>query len=267
MSSKKSVRKTSKLQVVDIPIELLIPDEDNPNEMDEETFDLLIEEIEEQGFDEPIQVREHPTQKGAYQIGSGHHRVKAAAIVGMTSVPSVVKKWSDREQKVALVKRNSLRGKLSSTKLVRLYSDLVKDKDPSVVQRELGFTDTKQFEVLVGQVAKNMTPKQKKQLDKAKESIKSVDDLSSVLNTIFKESGSDLDEGYVVFSFGGKQHHYFQINDATNKKLLALKKDCDRGDIKYTDALQSIIANYDPKSIRAKTSTKKRSIKKRKARG
>jgi hypothetical protein len=253
------------LEVFDIAVENLIPDEDNPNEMDEATFDQLVEEIREQGFDEPIQVREHPSLEGKFQIGSGHHRTKAAIVLGMSVVPAIIKDWSDREIKVALVKRNVLRGDPNKQKLVALYRDLAKGKDSVQVQRELGFTSTKKFEALYEQAAKNLNPKQRKKLDEAKETIKSVDDLSSVLNKIFKESGSELDKGYMVFSFGGKKHHYFQIDKTTQDNLETIIAHCEKHDIPYTDVMQSIVADALngslPTSAKAKA-TKRKPVRK-----
>lgn len=251
------------LEVFDIPVEDLLPDEDNPNEMDEATFDQLIEEIREQGFDEPIIVRPHPTEKGKYQIGSGHHRTKAAMVIGMTTVPAIVKHWSDREQKVALVKRNALRGDLNKTKLVKLYKDLSKGKDGVQVQRELGFTNQKKFEAMYDEAMKSLTPKQKKKLAEAKEKIKSMDDLSSVLNRIFKESGSELDRGYMVFSFGGQDHHYYQIDKETNEKLKAINAACEAADIPYAEFLQSIVKAAKLPTPATKPAAKKSVIKKR----
>lgn len=252
-------------EVLMIPVENLIPDEDNPNEMDEATFDALIEEIREEGFDEPILVRPHPEEEGKYQIGSGHHRTKAAMALGMQELPAIVKNWNDRQLKVALTKRNVLRGNINKTKLARLYQDLAKGKDAVQVQRELGFTNQKQFEAMIEQVSANLPPKQKKKLAEAKETIKSMDDLSSVLNRIFKESGSELDKGYMVFSFGGKKHHYFQIDDETNGKLEQIIAHCDNHGINYAEALQSIVKDASmPQGGTPKPSaTKKRTFKKK----
>ena len=253
----------TKLAVVDIPVEDLIPDEDNPNEMDEATFDLLIEEIREEGFDEPIQVRPHPTQKGKYQISGGHHRVKAAKVIGLESVPAVVKNWTDRQQKVALVKRNSLRGDLNKVKFARLYQDLAKkSKDVVQLQRELGFSNPKKLDAMIEQAGTNMTPSQKKKLAEAKEKIKTMDDLSSVLHRIFKESGSEVDKGYMVFSYGGKDHHYFQIDEETNKRLKAIKKECEDAGVSYTAHLQSIVKAAPPPVAASSEKTTKKRLKK-----
>lgn len=242
---KKKKADKNHVEVVFLPLEDLVPDDENPNEMDEATFDALVEEIREQGFDEPIHVRKHPKLKNKYQISSGHHRTRAATVVGLTEIPAIIKPFTDREQKVALVKRNALRGELNKTKLTQLYRDLAKGKDGIQVQRELGITNPKKFEAMIEKVSSELPPKQRKKLQDAKETIKSVDDLSSVLNRIFKEAGSELDKGYMVFSFGGKKHHYFQIDDATNKKLEAIIKHCENTGVQYTDFMQSIVAGVD----------------------
>jgi ParB/RepB/Spo0J family partition protein len=253
---KTAAPKASELKVIDIPVEHLIPDEDNPNVMDETTFDMLLEEIREQGFDEPIHVRIAPGKPGYYEVGSGHHRLKAAMVLGMQTVPAVVKTWTDRQKKVALTKRNVLRGKMDKTKLLKLYNDLAKGHDATQVQKELGFSDAKQLDVLIASAKEGMTPKQKQKLDEAKENIKTLDDLSSVLNRIFKESGSEMEKGYLVFSYGGKSQHYVQIDDPTDKKLKNMKAACEDAGVDFVTFLQSIVAEA-PLPTGKKTVTKK----------
>lgn len=253
------------VKILQVSVEDLIGHEDNPNMMDEATFDQLVEEIREQGFDEPILVRKSKDHPGKYEIGSGHHRTKAARVLGMLKLPVIVKDWTDRELKVSLAKRNALRGNFDKVKLAKLYHDLSKGRDPVQVQRELGFTDTKKFEKIIEETRKTLNPAQRKKLDEAKEDIKSMDDLSSVLNRIFKESGSELDHGYLVFSFGGKNHHYFQIGKETEDKLQAIMKACEKSGTKYTDFIQSIVAAAAlPTGTKpdTKTRTRKRKITK-----
>lgn len=263
-----TVKSKSKFEIRMIAVEDLIPDEDNPNEMDETTFDQLVEEIQEQGFDEPLHVRKSPKIKGKYEIGSGHHRQKAAIVAGLKEVPCVIKNWTDREKKLALTKRNVLRGNMNKDKLKKLYEAVKGDGDAATAQREMGFTDRKKFEVLIDEAGKSLPPKQRKKLADAKETIKSMDDLSSVLNRIFKEAGSDLDEGYLVFSFGGKNHHYFQIGQQTEDKLQAIKAYCDSNDITYIEAMAALLAQADVKDLPAslaktKPVTKKRKLKRK----
>lgn len=236
----------SSLKVFDIPLELLVGDELNPNEMAEDKFDMLVQEIQENGFDEPLQVIPHPRMDGKYLIAGGHHRKKAAAAVGMDAVPCVIKEsWTEDQQKFALVKRNIVSGKMNSAKFTRLYQELAKTYDAAILQTMLGFTQKKEFEAVYEGVAKNLTPKQKTALAKAKEDIKSVDDLTGVLHRIFKEEGSESDHSYVVFSHLGKSHVYIKVDDDTAKALDSLKKKYDKKGESLAKMIQQVIRQLD----------------------
>ena len=218
----------SSLKVFDVPIGLLIGHEDNPNQQNEETFGQIVDRIREEGFDEPIHVYPElvkgiPT--GKYKIFSGHHRVKAAKMLDYKKVPAVIRTgWDEDRVKIELVSRNSLRGNMNPEKFTKLYSELAKKYEPEELKRMMGLTEKKAFDVLFKQARDQLPPKAKKKLDEAKETIKSVDDLSSVLNVIFKEHGSEVDHSMMVFSFGGKKHTYVRMDPQTSKQLEAIKK-------------------------------------------
>lgn len=258
--------KASKLQVFDIPVDVLLGDELNPNEMKEDKFDLLVQEIQENGFDEPIIVIPHPSEEGKYLIAGGHHRVKAAKQIGMDAVPSVIKEsWDEDQQKLALVKRNIIHGQMNTQKFTNLYNELARKYDPQILKTMLGFTQKKEFEAVYEGVEKSLTPKQKKVLAKSKEKIKSVDDLTSVLHKIFKDQGSESDSSYVVFSFGGKEHHYIQIDEETNKNFKSLKTELENRNETMQSFLQRVIAdNVTEPAVKAKAKAAKRPIRKRK---
>lgn len=215
----------STLEVFDLPIALLDNSTENPNAMDEATFDELVEGMRKDGFDEPIHVvpeylEDGKTKTGRYIIASGHHRVKAAGVLKMEKVPAIIKEgWDDDARKAALLRRNVLRGKIDPERFTKLYDEMKKRHDPKVLQRMLGITSDAAFKQLYKNATKNLPSRVKKQLDEAKEEIKSVDDLSSVLNKIFKEHGSELDHGFLTFSFGGKEHHMFKTDEELNDLL------------------------------------------------
>lgn len=257
------VLQPSILKVFDIPLALLDGDELNPNEMAEDKFDLLVQEIQDNGFDEPIIVIPNPRAEGRYLIAGGHHRKKAAAQLGMAAIPAVIKEsWDEDQQKLALVKRNIVHGKMNNVKFTKLYNDLAKKYDPKLLQTMLGFTQTKEFDAVYEGISKSLNTKQKKTLAKAKEKIKSVDDLSAVLHKIFKEEGSEADHSYVVFSFGGKKHHYVQVDDETEKALSALKAQYDARGESLTDFIVSTIKAAAPTAKQKVAPKKKRPIRK-----
>lgn len=231
--------------IVYIPLDRLLPHEDNPNVMSESVFDALVEKMRKEGFDEPLLVRASPGKDGFYDIGSGHHRWKAAKVLGILEVPCIVKKWTDAQLRLELTSRNVLRGKVTNRgALKRLYDEVVKDfkGDTALAQKAMGFHEPKALDRLLEDAKKSLPPAARKKLDEAKETIKSVDDLSSVLNRIFKESGSDITQGYMVFSFGGKEHHYIQITDETNTHLHAVLDGCKTSGVSYTDAIACIMS-------------------------
>lgn len=217
--------KPSKLKVFDIPDNRLVDSPENPQEMDDATFDELVEGIRTEGFDEPIQVVNmydddgEPT--GKYMITSGHHRRKAGRVTGMTEFPAIIKTdMDDAARKIALVRRNQLRGSMNSKKFTKLFLEVAPVLGQETAKRLMGFTKEAAFKKVFEDTAKAMPTKEmRKQLESAKETITSVDDLSSVVNNIFKREGSKAQKGYMVFSFAGKKHHYFQIGKGLSKML------------------------------------------------
>jgi ParB/RepB/Spo0J family partition protein len=226
---KSSVHKTvelkrSSLEIFDIPDDLLIDSPDNPQEMDDATFDELVEGIRNEGFDEPIHVIKiygaDGEWNGKYMITSGHHRRKAGRVTGMEEFPAIIKKdMDDAARKIALVRRNQLKGNMNKKKFSALFSEVAPVLGEATAKRLMGFTKENAFAKLYEDVAKTLPASARKQMDEAKETVRSVDDLSSILNNIFKQEGSKVQNGYMVFSYGGKKHHYFQIDNNVSKML------------------------------------------------
>lgn len=224
--------KESQLKVYDIPVDKLVESAENPNEMTAQALDKLVEGIKEEGFDEPIIVipqLEGEKETGKYIIASGHHRVKAARVLGFKEIPSIIKQgWDDDKRLISLVKRNILHGEINPRKFTELVDTLRKrNYTEEMVKAVMGFTQKDAFESLYQKVREALPTKEKKEkLDEAKEKIKTVDDLSNVLNNIMKEGGSTLDKGYMVFTFGGKKHHYFKIDKDLEHKLCEIEEYC-----------------------------------------
>ena len=89
-------------EVHELPIEDVIPNEDQPRKnFDEQSLATLAESIKNLGIFQPIVVRK---QKDKYQIVAGERRYRAALMVGLETVPVVVKKYNTEEMtEVALV--------------------------------------------------------------------------------------------------------------------------------------------------------------------
>lgn len=89
-------------EVYELPIEDVIPNKDQPRKnFDEQSLATLAESIKNLGIFQPIVVRK---QKDKYQIVAGERRYRAALMVGLETVPVVVKKYNTEEMtEVALV--------------------------------------------------------------------------------------------------------------------------------------------------------------------
>lgn len=252
----------------DIPLHLIEGHMDNPNEMSEATFDELVEGIRKDGFDEPCLVvpkyDDNGKATGRYIMASGHHRMKAVKVLGWTSVPCVIKEgWNEFALEAALVRRNMLRGEINATKFTALYNKAIDHHgmDREMAKRLMGITDKKIFEKLYLSVKNSLTPKHRAMLESSEEKIESVDDLSSTLNRIFRESGSQLEQGYLVFNYGGKSNSYYKVGKDTETLLRnfdqALRDTGKSADQLWAQVLSRGLSS-DEKTVTVKPSVKPR---------
>ncbi len=240
---------TSTLKIFDIPIAMLVDHEDNPNQQSEQVFDETVERIRREGFDEPIIVIPEIIAgkvTGKYVITSGHHRKKAGQLAGMLKIPAVIRQgWSADRAKIELVARNALRGHMDPVKFTKNFNELSAKYGEDTLRRMMGLTQEKQFKQFYEGVKKQLSPKHQRKLDEAKEEIKSVEDLSQVLNQIFREHGTKLDKSMLVFSFGGKKHIYVQVDKPTMAKVEALVKATEDENTALGDAFTKILCDID----------------------
>ena len=85
----------------------------NPQFLTPVQMDSLKASIRSDGFVVPILVRPRPQRPGVnpeYQIVSGNHRFMAARELGLTHVPAVVKRMSDRDAARLAINLNTVHG-------------------------------------------------------------------------------------------------------------------------------------------------------------
>lgn len=186
------------------------PDPMNPQVQDLPTFNELVEDIRENGMTEAITVTPHG--EGRYRIVAGEHRWKASRLAGLDRVPVLIvpeEQWAADERRIQLVRKNVLRGKLDGGKFAEVWFDLLKRiPDQNELARKMGF-DARGSELnkLVRTVERAMPDERmKSELAKRKDSIRSVEDLASTVQSLFARYGSTLESSFVVFSFMGQSH-------------------------------------------------------------
>ncbi len=92
-------------QVLDVPIGELFPFQNHPFKvLDDEKMAQTVESVRDNGIIVPIMVRNRP--EGGYEVISGHRRKHAAEIVGLKTVPVIIRDLTDDEAVIAMVDAN-----------------------------------------------------------------------------------------------------------------------------------------------------------------
>ena len=92
-------------EIKPVPISELKPFEQQPFKvLLDESMDELVDSIKQSGVLTPVIARPH--KDGGYEILSGHRRVKACELAGMTGIPVVVKNLDDDTATILLVDSN-----------------------------------------------------------------------------------------------------------------------------------------------------------------
>jgi len=117
-----------------VALSRIYPNSWNVNEMPEFMYQKELASIRRYGFVDPITVRPHPFEKGAYQIVDGEHRWRAASELGIMNVPVVIIDVDDETaQELGLV-LNETRGAANPIKLGGLVRSLIEKRGESVTQ-------------------------------------------------------------------------------------------------------------------------------------
>lgn len=92
-------------QVLEVPINELFSFQNHPFKvMDDDKMLQTVESVRENGILVPIMVRNRPA--GGYEVISGHRRRHAAEIVGLETVPVIIRDLTDDEAVIAMVDSN-----------------------------------------------------------------------------------------------------------------------------------------------------------------
>jgi hypothetical protein len=209
--------KTGTLERKDLPVELLVPNADNPNKMRAREFDLLCDNLEQTGITDPILVR--PLGDGKYRIVGGHHRFDAANFLGFTQVPCTIitdPDFDEEAERFQLVRMNVIRGRMDPQAFYELYLKVADKYGDDVLQDAFGFAEEAEFKKLVEQTTKSIPDAGMRQRFKeAAKEIKTIDGLARLLNELFTKYGDTLPYGYMVFDYGGQRSVWLQVEAKT----------------------------------------------------
>ena len=104
----------------EIEIRKILPFKGHPFRVrDDEKMMELAESIRQNGILTPVLVRPFP--QGGYEMISGHRRMRAAEIAGLTTIPAVIRDLSDDEAIIMMVDSNIQGKELLSSKKAFAY--------------------------------------------------------------------------------------------------------------------------------------------------
>lgn len=93
---------------LDIPMEQIAPFKDHPFKVvDDAKMQELVESIRDNGVLTPVLVR--PAETGGYEMISGHRRMHAAKLAGLTAIPAIIREMDDDTATIVMVEANAQR--------------------------------------------------------------------------------------------------------------------------------------------------------------
>ena len=188
-----------------ISVDLLRANEWNPNEQTEETFQQLMQEIKEDGFEQPLNVVRD--DGSGFVIIGGEHRWRAACLLGMDEVPCYVHGWGITEQKLKTVRRNILTGRLNARKFTDLVEELTKTGlDIADLPTVFGFDDQKDFDKYFIKAKEAHDKEFVDDLTESRSPMEAQKSLMSIVANIFNEckGAATIDQNYLFFTVKGK---------------------------------------------------------------
>lgn len=246
-----AIDKTRNLLRVDLPLALLEKNPDNPNKMGPREFDLLVDNMQKTGFSDPILA--HPLDFGAtvallkkvgkeefpaaaeaaglkFRIDGGHHRFDGASFLGFEVAPCTIildPEFTEDQATFQLVRMNAIRGKLDPQAFFNLYQKMSSIYADEVLQESFGFAEEAEFKRLIAQTAKGIKdPVMKQKFKDAAEEIKTIDELSALLNRLFTQYGDTLPYGFMAFEYGKQRSMWLRVDKKTMNSLDVLGTFC-----------------------------------------
>ena len=235
-------RDDAKLErVKNIPLDELHPFKNHPFKiLNNEEMERMIESIREVGTITPALAR--PLPDGGYELISGHRRLAACQVLGIETMPVIVREMSDDEAVIAMVDANLQRETiLPSEKALAYKMKLEAIKHQGVTSRQLG-----EKLLSVTQVSKDSDDSER-QIQRyirltylIPELLSMVDDNKIAFNPAVEISYLDRDEQLTLFDA-------INMNDCTpsHAQSIRLKKMSQDG-LLTADAVYAVLSEEKP---------------------
>lgn len=233
--------------------QLYFTDDYNPNEQDDATFNALVEQIAEVGITENIVVVDHTGNEEwehpetPYEVVSGNHRGKAAQVLDYETIPARIysfEEWDSDFVKFQNIRHNVLKGKMSPEKFTKLFTSLATKYGEQATQDMMMFVDQEAFKKTLIDMTKDLPPEMRKEIEKSKDDIKTVDDLSNLLNRLFSEYGDTLAHDFMIFDYGGRQHYWIRMDKELKDKMASVKGEVMAQRVSMNDLFKQLVLQH-----------------------
>lgn len=144
-ASRKGVEQQDKshdvLKIEIVPINSISPNDYNPNQQDQKSFELLCRSIKTEGFTQPILVDEQS------MIIDGEHRWHAAKAIGLTEIPIVRKQYTESGKRISTLRHNRARGQENAGATKEVLADIARFGDLDIATEGLLLNEDELIEV------------------------------------------------------------------------------------------------------------------------
>lgn len=125
--------------------------------IDDDKMQDLVESVRENGVITPVLIR--PTEGNQYEMISGHRRMHAAKLAGLSTIPAIVREMTDDEAVIAMVDANVQREELLPSEKAFAYKMKL-----SAMKRQAGRPSKKNYgqndQKLLGSVSRDILAEQ-----------------------------------------------------------------------------------------------------------
>lgn len=206
-----------------IPIGFIDNNNYNPNEMTDAMFDALSRNVDDIGMVQPVLVR---PVKDRYEVVDGEHRVESMRMQDYEEVPCIVvnpKYVDEMKARFITMRMNNIKGKLNKNKFRQLVEEVLETGDYEFddLASEFGFVDESEFEALWNSAREAIDdPEMREEFESNKDDMKSVDDVSKLIERLYAKYGSTLPAHYMFFDFNGKEALTVQLQSAQDVQTI-----------------------------------------------
>ncbi len=235
----------------DVPLTLLVDNDANPNVMSDREWDLLVDNIQQRGFTDPIYCAPldvpdflvrlskvtnkadlwsgMEADKKCFRIVGGHHRRRAATFLQMKTVPCTIDldpDFDQDQQELQMVRHNVIHGRMSPQKFLALYNKHAAKHGPEMMANMFGFAEEAELKKLIEQTEKTLPDNMKKAFAEAAEEIHTIDDLTKLLNHLYTAFGDTIPYQFMLLDYGGQKSIWIRISKKTYEAILLVGDMC-----------------------------------------